>query len=351
MVEDRAVVSNGALAPLPHKVHDVPVVVDVEPPEAEELQRIYAGRVPFCPYGDLEDFLDEGRVLFGRFPERLRRLVYRFAKDGNADGGLLLRGLPRDPELPPTPVTSSASVRKDTHLSEFWMAAFASALGDPVGYAQEKNGAFWQSINPTRSNETKMTSESSQNLLAFHTEVCFHPHMCSHLLLYGLRQDPERLAKTILCGVRRFYRRLPRRLQDLLFEKKFKTGIDPSFGNDQEAAGNGPALSVLYGDRSDPFFRYDLDLMVGLTPAAATALEELRVWVNEYKKELIIEPGSLLIVDNRRAVHARSPFEAHYDGRDRWLERISVVKDLGTSLADRAPERSRIIATDFTEYK
>ena len=106
---------------------------------------------------------------------------------------------------------------------------------------------------------------------------------------------------------------------------------------------------MLYGDRNDPFFRYDLDLMRGLTPAAQTALNELRVWVNSYKIEVTIEAGSLAIVDNRRCVHARSPFEAHYDGNDRWLERISVVKSLDTSLQDRAPG-SRIVNTDFSEF-
>jgi L-asparagine oxygenase len=72
--------------------------------------------------------------------------------------------------------------------------------------------------------------------------------------------------------------------------------------------------------------------------------------VNQYKTEVTIEAGSLLIVDNRRSVHARSPLEAHSDGRDRWLERVSVVKDLDASLLDRAPERRRIIATNFSEY-
>ncbi len=44
-----------------------------------------------------------------------------------------------------------------------------------------------------------------------------------------------------------------------------------------------------------------------------------------------LRPGELLIIDNRRAIHARSGFKAYYDGEDRWLQRIYVVRDLVTT--------------------
>jgi alpha-ketoglutarate-dependent taurine dioxygenase len=135
----------------------------------------------------------------------------------------------------------------------------------------------------------------------------------------------------------------------VLFQPLFKTGIDTSFGTVKELVGTGPVVSVFYGDREDPYFRFDLDLMIGLTPAASAALWELQEWVNATKVELTIVPGSLCVIDNRRTVHARSAFRAHYDGRDRWLERVSVVEGLTPSFADRA-KGSRIIDTDFSGY-
>ena len=45
--------------------------------------------------------------------------------------------------------------------------------------------------------------------------------------------------------------------------------------------------------------------------------------------------GDLLIVDNRRAVHGRSQFTPRYDGFDRWLQRMSVVRDPIASVSDR----------------
>ena len=38
--------------------------------------------------------------------------------------------------------------------------------------------------------------------------------------------------------------------------------------------------------------------------------------------------GDLLVVDNRRVAHARSPFRPRFDGADRWLLRVMVCSSL-----------------------
>lgn len=301
------------------------------------------------PFDELERFLRYAKLHFGDLPAGLMERLIDFRADGNADGMLFVTGFHPELNLPPTPSQTSAGVRKDTIESELYIALTGQLLGEMVGYAQEKNGAFWQSLNPSPGHETRQTSESSTTALEFHTEVMFHPHMPRWILLYGLRQDPERNARTVVSCVRRFYSKLPRRLQDVLFRQEFKTGIDPSFGNVRELKATGPVMSVFYGDREDPYFRYDLDLMLGLTSEANRALAELREHIAANRVEITIVPGSLCIIDNYRTVHARTPFRAHYDGRDRWIERVSVVSDLVPSLLDRA-RGSRIINTDFSHW-
>ena len=37
-----------------------------------------------------------------------------------------------------------------------------------------------------------------------------------------------------------------------------------------------------------------------------------------------LSPGEILVVDNDLVVHGRVPFQARYDGTDRWLKRASV---------------------------
>ncbi len=60
---------------------------------------------------------------------------------------------------------------------------------------------------------------------------------------------------------------------------------------------------------------------------------------------MALEPGDLLIIDNYRAVNGRKPFQARYDGRDRWLKRIGVTRDLRKSRAARSSADSPIVIT------
>jgi hypothetical protein len=323
-------------------------VIDVADEEHKYLAGLLEG-IQHDPYQDFESFYLDAKLLFHELPRRIRRQLIEFSQKSNVDGVLMLRNLPLDRGLPATPTKTGEKWEKPTRASELWLCAVAAALGEPVGYLQEKQGRIFQDVYPTSVNADKLSSESSSILLDFHTEIAFHPFMPDYILLYGLRQDPLKEARTIFSSVRRIFNLLTPGDRDTLFLDLFRTGVDYSFGNFEEKQGAGPLVSVLYGDRLDPFLRYDLDLMVGETPAARHALQVVRELVNKVKRDAVIEPGSLLVLDNRRCVHARSHFTAFYDGRDRWLQRMAVVRDLQASFRDRIPG-SRVIATDFSDY-
>jgi hypothetical protein len=323
-------------------------VLDLRDDECEQLRRLWEA-FPADPHTDFEAFVLEAKLVFHQMPERIRRTLIEFGRTSNLDSVLMLRGLPQDPDLPPTPTRSDEGTRKTTFASELWLCAVAAAFGEPIGYKQEKQGSILQNLFPTPTNASKQSSESSSVLLAFHTEVAFHPYMPDYVMLYGLRQDPYKEAQTMFASVRRFLPLLSPEDKEILFSRAFRTGIDYSFGNTTGQRGTGPVVPVLYGDRQDPFMRYDLDLMVGQTPEASRALEVVCELVNEVKREVAVEPGSLLVIDNRRCVHARSVFRALFDGRDRWLQRAAVVRDFDASVADRG-RGSRVIATDFSSY-
>jgi hypothetical protein len=323
-------------------------VIDISEEENKYLAELLQS-IRHDPYEDFESFYLDAKLLFHELPRRIRRQLIEFSQKSNVDGVLMLRNFPLDRGLPPTPTKTGEKWAKPTRTSELWLCCVAAALGEPVGYLQEKQGRIFQDVYPTAVNADKLSSESSSILLDFHTEIAFHPFMPDYILLYGLRQDPLKEARTIFSSVRRIFNLLTPGDRDTLFLDLFRTGVDYSFGNFEEKQGAGPLVSVLYGDRLDPFLRYDLDLMVGETPAARHALQVVRELVNKVKRDAVIEPGSLLVLDNRRCVHARSHFTAFYDGRDRWLQRMAVVRDLQASFRDRVPG-SRVIATDFSDY-
>lgn len=323
-------------------------VIELTPEEHRYLAELLRG-LETDPYRDFEAFYLEAKLLSQELPRRIRRQLIEFSQKSNVDGVLMLKNFPVDRDLPPTPTKTEQRWAKLTRASELWLTCVAAALGEPVGYLQEKQGRIFQDIYPTAANADKLSSESSSILLDFHTEIAFHPFMPDYILLYGLRQDPLKEARTIFSSVRRFFQLLTPGDRDTLFLDLFRTGVDYSFGNVEEKQGAGPLVSILYGDRLDPFLRYDLDLMVGQTPAARHALQVVRDLVNKVQREVVIQPGSLVVLDNRRCVHARSNFTAFYDGRDRWLQRVAVVRDLQASFRDRVPG-SRVIATDFSDY-
>ncbi len=321
-----------------------PHVIDARP-YAHLLASLADGYLPDSEE-DQEAFLAEAELRFHEFPRVIRHALTRFRRNSTDSGVLLIRGLPVDPELQPTPTNPAARLPKPTPMSELWLAGFAQALGEPIAYHQEKQGQLFQNVAPTRHNAEKLSSESSSMLLDFHTEAAFHPFMPDYVLLHCLRPDHERSARTINASLRMAVSRLSLRERAVLSEPLFQTGIDYSFGSANGKKGNGPVLRILYGDPFDPYITVDPDLMVGLTPEAAAALKRLHVALNEVKQWVRLDAGDLLIIDNRRTVHGRSEFQARYDGLDRWLQRVCVVRDLVPSAGHRRLRR-RVIETAF----
>lgn len=298
------------------------------------------------PFSDIERFLQFAELMFQELPRTVRQQINHFRKHGNEYGCLLISGVPIDNPLPPTPPDSRRSKEKKTFVSEFWSAVFGSGLGDPIGYTQEKDGEIFQNICPVQKNADALSSESSTILLDFHTETAFHPHLPEFLLLLCLRSDRDKQAKTEASTTRGMIPLIPLKYRFKLFEPSFITGIDHSFGSISGKQGNGPRLPVFYGNPYDPFMKFDLDLMVGDDETAVQALQQMRVATNAAKNYVKLERGDLLIIDNRRSVHSRTMFKAYYDGKDRWLQRMFVLRDVAATEEERLTS-NRIINTDF----
>ena len=293
--------------------------------------------------GTLEEFLTDAHLCADELPRQLRYQLLEFRLKANEHGALLLKGLPRDSSLAATPTRDHHRAR-DFGWSAWWLALFGSRFGSLVGYRQEQGGTLFQNIVPGPGHEHVQSSAGSVAPLEFHTETCFHPHLPSYVLLYCLRADHDRKALTYCAGVRNIVQKLSPVHRELLRRPLFRTGVDYSFGHSTSGRRPGPILSVLYGNAEDPFIRWDLDLMEGMTFAARDALAAVAEATDAVKCGMRLEPGDLLVLANRRTVHGRGGFTPQYDGRDRWLQRALVVSDLDASANDRTPS-TRVIDT------
>jgi L-asparagine oxygenase len=297
---------------------------------------------------DSRDSADETLVgaagrLSGTLPAPVDAALIDFGDRSNRLGALLLTNVPVQ-VLPATPASPNASTAKDL-ASELTLLAVSRQLGQPVGYAPEHGGRIVQNLVPTREAADLQMSTSSSSNLMFHTETAFHPHRPRYLALHCLRGDPD--AHTTLASVFDIVQHLPAdersTIVDAMFEPRFRTSVDASFlGGRADELGEPHAL--LTGTLDEPTFLFDADLTVGIDTAAQSVIEHVQAAINTAATSVILAPGDLLIIDNNRAVHGRSPFAARFDGTDRWLQRAFIVSDLAPSAADR---RGRVIITQF----
>lgn len=285
------------------------------------------------PFNEREAFLEECELKFHQLPEPLRRAVVKFKRHSNQFGALHLQGLPLDPELPPTPVSESPPDKR-TFWSEAWLAMIGQALGELIGYSVHHDGALYQNGSPIKGQESDQTTHSSDVFLEWHTEQVFHPAQPDFLCLLCLRADRDDQAKTAVASIKNVLAEIPVSMRQVLFQPRFRARVDLSGkGNDEPAAR--PLIPILYGPPYDPFFTFDPELIEPIDHEADSAFKRLRNTVKDVYNYVKLRPGELLIVDNRRAVHARSGFRAYYDGEDRWLQRIYIVRDLATTNEER----------------
>jgi L-asparagine oxygenase len=270
-------------------------------------------------------------------PDPVHRALVDFSDYGDPSGALLIRGVPTG-TVPSTP-HSPLEVGKPDTTSEFCLLTAARQLGQPVGYLPEHGGAIVQNLFPTRATATQQVSTSSAVDLFFHTETAFHPHRPRYLLLLCLRGDAA--ARTTLCSIDAVLDDFSAEEIAVLSERRFRTGVDASFGGSADSS-NGDTICVLSGTRDHPTMVFDADLMIGIDHEADRVLQKLSARISERATAVVLEAGDLLVIDNHRAVHGRSPFQARFDGTDRWLQRTFVVGDLSASAAER---EGRIITT------
>ncbi len=257
---------------------------------------------------------------------------------GTDAGAALVKGL--DIGTPPRTPTVMRAPRGGSESERVLLRA-AESLGTAIGYIQEHGGQVVQNIYPLPDSAEQQISTSSNVHLAFHTETAFHPHKARYLLLLCRRGDPA--AATTLCSYRAVEPQLTAETRCTLAEPRFQIGVDLSFGQG-DGWNTGPIPIVTDGRANHPAFTYDGELTVGLDAGANAALAELDATIEAAHTSLVLEAGDLLIIDNHLAVHGRSPFQARFDGTDRWLQRTFVLESV-EAIADR---RGHLITTEFT---
>jgi L-asparagine oxygenase len=336
---------------------DAPVELILDSTDVTELRALADGLRDSIAGPSSPEFFDQSWPMIDQLPRRLRLFLELFRRNEPA-AACLIHGFPVDDDaVGPTPPTwESANHSKSCGDQEIFLAMCAMILGEPFAWETLQSGRLIQNILPIHGDERRQSGHGSQTLLEFHTEDGFHPRRCDYLLLLGVR-NPDRVP-TIVASVRNVD--LPARVRDVLSQDRFCItpddehirqiqAIDPDHPVlvDMYRMKNDPIpTAVLFGHRLNPYLRIDRPFMycAGNDREAEAALDVLMDELHRVQEDVVVGPGTLLVVDNHLAVHGRRPFAARYDGTDRWLKKITVSRDLRRGLVDGGSATHRVFA-------
>jgi L-asparagine oxygenase len=296
--------------------------------EREEVRKIIELMPPRLDVRSLHhDLLNQIQVQGLQVPSRIAEALLAFKRKPNETGTLLLRNLPTDPILPNTPNDGFPAKEKTSFVSEYSLLVMMLFLGDPISYAEEKNGQLIHDICPIKGSENKIENSGSQTYFSFHTEDAIHPFRPDYLGLVCLRADHDRKAKTDTASIIKAMRVMPSAAIELLRQPLYRLHAPTSFGCTDLSR----TVSILTGSLLQPEMCMNAAQMEGIHAEAQWALDTLNESLHQVSAGHVLLPGDLVIIDNRLAAHGRTSFKPRYDGEDRWLQRMFVVTDFRRS--------------------
>jgi len=295
-----------------------------------------------------KSFINEVNSVKKCIPQTIKNKLDDFTRNGSDEGFILFKGFSVDTELvPPTPPDNTFSLGEKTQLANI-QALINQTCGEMIAYEAEGHGKLFQDMVPNYKLSTTQTSLGSKVELEIHTEQAFSKLRPDLLSLACLRGDPQ--AKTYILHVKKIVENLSEKERKLLREPLWKIGVDMSFKMKNETFLEGEIrgpIPILSGPEINPHLVFDQDLMTGITYEAEVLRKKLIDIYLIHRSEHILKPGEIILLDNRRVVHGRSPFEPKYDGYDRFIVRSFITLDYDSSSYAR-PVGSRVIQSYFS---
>ncbi|MFE2285536.1 guanitoxin biosynthesis L-enduracididine beta-hydroxylase GntD [Streptomyces sp. NPDC059443] len=285
-------------------------------------------------------FLDEAPVIAHDLPLTVRRHLNTARRDEAAHTTVIRGNLVDQGALGTTPGHWS---RADTQPSQAYgclLVLYSALLGDVIGWASQQAGRLVTDVLPSRGYEHSLVSASSELELAWHTEDAFSPHRADWVGLLAVRNTarvPTTVSHVDVGSV-------PGNIAKVLAQPRFVPVPDASheFGDDTPRMAPVP---VLEGHPDRPVLRIDRDYFRAgdEDPEAAEALAWVVAHLDANLADLFLRTGDVCFVDNRNVVHGRRPFRAEFDGSDRWLKRVNIVRDLRRTRPGRPDGATRVI--------
>lgn len=251
---------------------------------------------------DHASLLDGAAALAGQ-PRSIFAKLGTIARAGLPYGALVVDGFPID---------RAHDDVEGGAVTEMGLLAVASALGTPIGYVSQRGGRLVHDLRPIREHAKEQLGTGSVELI-WHTEEAHTELAPRFVVLLCIRGDAS--AGTLVSRVRRDL--LPEAARERLEIEDFMVGSDASH---EGASARRCAVLAPRRLTFDPLFTRCADA------DAEAALAVLGEHVDQHARQVVLQPGELMVIDNFAAAHARTAYAPRYDGTDRWLQRTVVLE-------------------------
>ncbi len=313
----------------------------------------------FCTVED-EKFVDTATILAAELPRGFRKLLNDFRNGRLPDGYLLLQGFKIDDEaIGPTPKHWDTPWIKPSVLREEMFQCLVSAgLGDLFGWRTQENGRYLRNIVPIEKDKNEQLGGSSNVVLLWHVEEAFHPQKADMMSIMCYRNKEK--ACTNICSLNDM--EVPDEYWKVLSQPRFFIEPDKSHLPENNQSGqweltdehfrkirhffaNPEPVAVFNGKKGQAELLIDEAFMSAQEGdvEAAEALKWLFQHMSERKHEIVMEPGDLLLIDNRVTGHGRSVYKPIYGDKARWLRRVNITADLRKSYQWKETPYARVI--------
>ena len=280
------------------------------------------------------------KILAAHLPVETLERIQAFGT-GTAEPVLVLRGLPQQESIPPSPYRGFGDDSKTAVADLLLLGVYAVAGIEPVSFAFENNGFLFRNVTPVIGAAGEKSSQGYDVELGWHTDNPCGPFelaigetmarlakarsaIPTFLGFTGLRNaDAEgRPIPTRILPMRRVVQRLEPwvnaglRLNEFQVNPPASNATSPLVGVPLLEQGHGGDLLRFNGDPKQVF---------GLTPLAKESLEALKAMAAKSEDDVLslaVGLGTVMAFDNRRVAHMRSAFNPGTDlAQARWMRR------------------------------
>lgn len=327
-------------------------VIDVKAEQAAQLEAAFNAALEgkrFIPDRDAREMMALGQREMTRCLAPTAVQQIRLFGTGQNSPVLVVKGLPAQKVIPPTPFLGFGDDAKTAFADMLLFGIYALMGVEPVAFDYENHARLLRNVAPTLAGKGQKSSQGYDLDLRWHSDnPCgpFEPKqhpvgarkrspIPRFLGFTGLRNADAngKPVPTRVLPVAPVLATLPVNTLAALFQHEHV--INAPASNSCAPLVRVPLLEEVAGEYLLRF-NFDPAQVQGTTKRARSALERLKAALEAATAEVIpvvVEPGTILVFDNYRVVHARDMFDPGADlSAARWLRRCYACHALANGI-------------------